>query len=318
MKTASKILILLLAAALLCGCSNTTPDESTFGSTVIITGSMEEESTAPVGETQATEPEEEYPYDYTLKSFFDYEDCYDHVPMANISGITADGQPYSVLPMDGYSVGQGAVSDGTYGYFLLSGGDGTNCLIYKIDMRTWEVVKTNVIAVEHGNGVAYNPNTNKLVVSHCTPNPELVSIVNPDTLEVEEVLDLGRGVQSITYNAKHGMYVIRVNGTWDMALLDENFEEVAYFKGVNSNLGKQCISCDDDYIYRLDSGVIADPGTEAIVVYDWDGNYVGVYRVNSTQETEALIVYNGEYYITFYQTGARVYKLDFDKSLLSG
>lgn len=322
MKTASKILILLLIAALLCGCSNNGSETdptviSVNGDAVTIYGSTEEETEPSNPEDDVTEPTEQYPYDFTLKSFFDVEDCFKYAPIADIGPVTEGGSFYQVTGDSTFNVGQGSVSDGTYGYFMLSSGvDKTNSMIIKIDLSTWTEVGRNIIATEHCNGIAYNPGTNRLVVAHCSPSSQVLSIVNPDTLEVEEVVTTATKIQSITYNAKHGMYVVRISSSFDFALLDEDFNQVSYCKGIDSTLGKQCIACDDDYIYILDSGVVQQPGTEGFLVYDWDGNYMGVYRVNSFAETESILIHNGEYYITFYQAGARVYKMDFDKSLL--
>lgn len=292
---------------------------SVNGDSVTIYGSPEEETVpaAPTEDAANTEPTEQYPYDFTLKSFFDVEDCHKYAPLATLEGVTADAPFFQVPGIDHYSVGQGAVSDGTYGYFCLSSGTNANMgRIRKVDLRTWEiVVDSEELPIGHCNGIAYNDTANKLVVAHYT-NGKLLSIVDPDTLEVVDTVETSVSIGSISYNASHGLYVVRVKTTFDFVLLDENFEQVAYCKGVDSKIGKQCSFCDDDYIYLLDSGVIAKPGTECFTVYDWDGNYLGVYKVDSFQETEAIFTYNGEYYITFYQSGARVYKMNFDKSLL--
>lgn len=319
-KTAIKCVVLLLIAALLCGCNQTPAvDENVTGVTIV--GAMEETQAtdaASLGGQTSDATEELYPYDFTLKSFFDVDDCHKYAPVATLGEVA--GELFFQVPgIDDFNIGQGAVSDGTYGYFCLSSGSNTKeGQIRKVDLRTWEIVAdSGPIPVEHCNGIAYNAKINKLVVAHYTTGNKL-SIVDPDTLQVEDTVTTAMDIGSISYNESRGLYVGRIKNEFDFVLLDENFEEVAYCKGVDSKIGKQCSFCDDDYIYMLDSGVKAKPGTECFTVYDWDGNYLGVYKVDTFQETEAIFEYNGDYYLTIYQTGARVFKLNFDKSLLAG
>lgn len=325
MKTASKLLILLLAALLLCGCA-AVPGESTSGNPAPSTQAPTEagETTAPT-EPEATEIL--YPYDYTSAAFFQIEDCLKFAPKASLVGIDGNKKPFNILATeDGYTVAQGAACDGTYGYFLqantsavINGEITEACRLIKVDLSSWEIVEmSEPLLVEHGNGLTYNSKTHKLVAAHCSPNPRQLSIINADTLQVEQVVELKRNVQSIAYNAKRDQYVVRMSGRWNFAILDADFQEISYHEtGIETPLGSQNSFCDDDYIYMLDSGVVDMPGMECFTVYDWDGNYQGVYRVSSVQETEAIFLYNGEYYITFYNgSGTRVYKMEFDKTLL--
>ena len=59
------------------------------------------------------------------------------------------------------------------------------------------------------------------------------------------------------------------------------------------------------------------PGMEVVKVYDWNGEYMGIFRVDSVSEQEALFNLDGKYYITFYTgNGGRVYEIQYDFSLL--
>lgn len=319
MKKISKVLLLLLVAALLlCACSQ----ES--GSVTII-GAQEEPtpSTEPV-QTQPGDEEAEYPYDYTMSSIFSVANCYNYVPRAEIKGVLDNNMPFAIKAIDGYTVHQGACTDGTYGYFLLANPNGfingeseEHCIMYKVDMSTWEVVATSeALRVQHGNSITYNSNTGKLVVSHCKPDANQVSIVDPDTLSVEETITLTTNIWGIAYNPARNLYVGRYGD--DMFVFDENFKQIDMFMGVNDLLGVQNIACDDNYIYMLNSGVIAMPGTEGIAVYDWNGGFRGVFRVGSMQETESLLISNGKFYVTFYTgNGGTLYELDLDLSMLN-
>lgn len=316
MKSATKVLLLLLImAALLCGCANTPAETPTAAPTQAPTE-------APT--TEPTEPK--YPYDYTKTDFFQVENCLNYAPMAKLVGVK-NGAPFDFKKTeDGYTVAQGAASDGTYGYFALCNTsaqiDGEfleAARIVKVDLATWETVAiSEPVRTFHSNGMAYNSKTNKLLVVHNKPEYQNISIINPDTLQVEEVVTIDRYIQSIGYNEARDQYVVRISGNWNFAILDADFHEVAYIKtGVTTPLGSQCMTCDDDYIYMLDSGVNKMPGYECFTVYDWDGNYLGVFRLPSMQESEALIIIGDTYYVTFYNgSGGRLYELQFDKTRL--
>ena len=270
--------------------------------------------------------ENPYPYDYTRKSFFFIKNCLDYAPKVTLSGVK-NGAPFDFKATeDGYSVAQGAVSDGKYAYLCLvntsANIDGEYmeaCRIVKVDMDTWETVTVSQpLRTFHSNGIAYNSKTNKLVVVHNKPEFRKISVIDPETFEVERVVELDRNIQSISYSAKRDQYVVRMSGNWNFAVLDADFHEVAYYAtGVQTPLGSQCMVCDDERIYMLDSGVIKMPGYECITVYDWQGNYLGVYRIPSFQESEAIIIRNGEFYLTFFNgSGGRLYRLELDLSLL--
>ena len=317
MRNASKIIVLLLVVALFSGCANTPAETPTEAPTAAPTG-------APTTEPQPTEPK--YPYDYTKTDFFQVENCLNYAPMAKLVGVQS-GAPFDFKKTeDGYTVAQGAATDGTYGYFALCnpnaniGGEYIEAArIVKVDLATWEIVKTGEpIRTCHSNGMTYNSKTNKLLVVHNKPEFQNISIVDPETLQVEEVVTMDRAIQSIGYSAERDQYVVRMSGNWNFVVLDADFNEVAYIEtGVTTPLGSQCMTCDDDYIYMLDSGVTKMPGYECFTVYDWSGKYLGVYRLPSMQESEALLIVGDTYYVTFFNgSGGRLYELQFDASRL--
>lgn len=295
--------LIVVLALLLCGCA------------------------AVPAETTPSATQSPYPYDYTDPDFFQIENCLNYAPMATLVGAVDGKAPFDIKSTkDGYTVAQGACSDGTYGYFLQANPSGNingefkeACKIIKVDMRTWEIVQeSEPLDVCHGNGMGYNSKTNKLVVSHNKPEFQNISVIDPETLQVERVVTIDRNIQSISYNEKRDQYVVRISGNWNFAILDADFNEVRYCQtGITTPLGSQCMLCDDDYIYLLDSGVTKMPGVECFTVYNWEGDYLGVYRIPAVQETESIILYHDKYYLTFFNgSGTRVYELQFDRSLL--
>ena len=165
--------------------------------------------------------------------------------------------------------------------------------------------------------MTYNPKTNQILVAHCQNRTQEFSYVDPDTLTITGRKSLGRNFYSITYNETHDKYVIGIKGTNNFVIYDGAFNKLGEYEGVDpgsayQTIGYQNIHCDEDYIYILYTG-----DTQAIMCYDWDGNFCGVYRIDAYQEDEALFHVGDQFYITFYTgSGGRVYKLDFDKDLL--
>lgn len=309
-KTIKRILALALASMMLCGCQQTTPvDEDTDGQTT--TGNVQEE-------TEESE-EEELLFQPSQEEFLSMKDFFDYLPRAAIKGVKADGTYFQLPNVGDHTVMQGGCSDGTYMYLILENNEEATDIITKVDMSTWEIVKqSEALPLHHGNGMGYNSKTNKLFVSHNTGAVKDVSIVNPDTLKIEKTFSLEYGIYGIAYNEKRDCYVIGLSGLSAFAVLDSNFVELGYYEGNDLDLANQSVSCDDNYIYVGNSGVTTNPGMEVVKVYNWMGEYQGIFRVDSVSEQEAFIPINGKNYITFFTgNGGRVYEIELDYSLLA-
>ena len=314
------LLLILLTAVALWGCDSEAAVEVT---------------------TQPTETEVTYPYDFTSEDFFYMKDCLNYIPLATLSGVQDDGTFFALdiyeheSTSGGFYVMQGGCTDGQYAYFVLEGSnvliDGENYkkghVISKVDMATWQVVAVSEpMSLGHGNGMCYNPKRNQLVVAMCNDventadldETKCVALVDADTLELVEVRELALALNAIDYNPKRDLYVAGIKGnSAAFAVLDADFVELGWYPGSNCGLGSQDVDCDDNYIYVGNSGVGVMPGMEVVKVYDWNGEYVGIFRVDSVSEQEALFNHNGEYYITFYAgNGGRAYKIHYDFSLL--
>lgn len=319
-KRIKQLLAGLLLGVTLCGCQmNPAPTETTV----------------PTVGTTPTATEVTYPYDFTNEDFFYVKDYLNYIPTAELSGVKEDGSYFQLLSYEGFTVMQGGCTDGKYCYFYLSNtnylyqeGLAMECgMIFKVDMKTWEIVKqSEPLPLSHGNGMTYNPKLDRIIVSYCNDyghteedETKMIGFVDPETLELVESKNIGIQLTSIEYNEKRDLYVIGAkNNPAAFTVLDANFVELGYYPGNNVGLGTQDVGCDDNYIFVGNSGVESNPGMEVVKVYNWDGDYVGMYRVGSVTEQEAIFNYDGKYYITFFTgSGGRLFEINFDFSLLA-
>ena len=309
-KKMKKILALALASMVLCGCGQTTPPDD----------ETKEPATEEQGKTLGgKQEEEELLYQPNQEEFLSMKGFFDYLPKAGLSGVTSDGNYFQLSNVGDHTVMQGGCSDGKYMYLILENNKAATDIITKVDMSTWEIVKqSEPLPLHHGNGMGYNSKTNELLVSHNTGAPKDVSIVDPETLTIKKTFSLDYGIYGISYNEKRDCYVIGFSGLSAFAVLDSNFVELGYYEGHGIGLANQSVSCDDDYIYVGNSGVGSNPGMEVVKIYNWMGEYQGIFRVDSVSEQEAFIPINGKHYITFYTgNGGRLYEIDIDYSKLA-
>ena len=190
---------------------------------------------------------------------------------------------------------QGGGTDGRYGYFIMvTRGPSETALsyIHKIDLETWETVKiSKPLPMYHANDLTYDPKNHRLVVSHCDVKPDEISLVDPETLERQEVKTIAQKHYSIAYNPNKGLYVTGKSRTYDFVLLDEQFRPVTLLAGEDGHI-KQGLECDDDFIYFFQTGVRYN----WIFVFDWDGTFLRKIPVPMVGESENLFV-RGDHFI---------------------
>lgn len=227
----------------------------------------------------------------------------------------------TIQQKDDWSAVQGGCTDGKYAYVLVENSEiaktdasrRRQCILRKIDLQTWEVVaESKALPLDHGNDITYNSKLNQLVVTHCYDSPTHLSFINPDTLEIESTKEYYHSVYGIAYDAAHDRYVMGIRGSYEFAIFDGDFNLLQYFHGVDTHYTKQGIECDEDYIYFVTSS------ENAIVCYDWDGNFKGVYDIEGTdEEVEHLFTDGKSWYLsTNLGSGGKSYEVTFDRTLL--
>ena len=209
---------------------------------------------------------------------------------------------------DCYKNMQGCGSDGRYGYFVLvSRGDSATAKshIYKVDLETWKIVKiSGELMMNHANDVAYDSKNHRLIVSHCDVNPDEVSVVDPDTLEILETKKIPQRHFSIAYNPNKGLYVAGKSRTYDFVLLDDDFRPVRLLPGVEGYV-KQGLECDDEFIYFFQTGKEAN----WIFVFDWEGSLIRKIVVPMVGESESLFVRGDRFVAAFNNHADRVVEI---------
>lgn len=132
-------------------------------------------------------------------------------------------------PNSGYAVAQGAATDGTYAYYMLASSTTQMGRVLKIRLSDGAVVgRGPVIAIHHANGMTYDSKRKKLVAVGYGAYRHNLSIINPDTLQLEENKTLqytyasqisgmpsgaqNNGIAAISYIPKYDVYVARSRG----------------------------------------------------------------------------------------------------------
>ncbi|MGN0732665.1 MAG: hypothetical protein ACI4LC_00665 [Emergencia sp.] len=219
-----------------------------------------------------------------------------------------------------YDTVQGGCTDGTYAYYALNRRTVDNCKIVKMRLSDNKIVMvSDILAIDHGNGMAYNPDTNELIVNNCTGNPKRLTVINPDTLKIKKKVDVSipqnmtgasnnegtgiTGFSSITYNQKRGVYVALTKGRTGFLMMDKKFNVIEYMPLDYKTTGKlwQCLDSTDEYLLIAHS-----PNGNAgniIAIYDWEGRYVTSIRLLTGYELENIYHVGTQFYATYYLTG---------------
>lgn len=226
-----------------------------------------------------------------------------------------------------HTVMQGGGTDGKYAYFCMEDqkNDYHNTPIHttrlvKVDMETCELVDVSEpLSLGHSNDLCYNSRTNKLLVVHCgftSEDTARVSIVDPDTLTVEEVITLPFGTHCMSYDETSDRYI--VGRSRNFAILDSNFQVLVSKVNVGSDsfckeeeLITQGCDSDSEYVYFVYGGRNSGgPWVNYLVAYDWNGNMVTAKVIpNMTEESENIFHIGNTIYVACNGNNAPVYEI---------
>ena len=211
-----------------------------------------------------------------------------------------------------YKVQQGSCTDGAYGYFVLESQKDYKGCIVKIDLSDWTVAEKKYgLEIDHGNDLTYNPKINRIIAVHNKPNYNMLSFIDPDTLEVVETKKLDMRMYCIAYCEERDQYVVGLSGGFQHVILDADFNVLDFVSGKDTGLVKQGVDCDEKYIYFPQCA--ENNSVNQIVVYDWEGNYVNTVKISAFQEVESMFHVEDETYIAFNASGGYIYRAEMVK-----
>lgn len=206
---------------------------------------------------------------------------------------------------------QGGHYDGRYYYqtnikFDTASGQKENeTYILKYDMQTGETAAiSECLKLGHSNDIAWNPDTNQLLVVCNKPFYDQLGVLDPDTLEQTGTITLPVKIFCLDYEPGRKQYVAGLSGGQSFVILNEDFEVVSpEFQPTDETAGytTQGCCCDENYIYFVLHN------KSVITVYDWDGNYIKTIAFDSPGEPENISVVDGQIYVMVSRVGAAIF-----------
>ena len=205
---------------------------------------------------------------------------------------------------------QGACTDGEYLYTCLNDGakSGAVTTIVKTELRSGKVVaKYEGIMIDHANDLTYNPKTNEILACHNSPNNQLVSIFDAETMEFKETIKLRENIYAIEYDEDEDRYWIGLSGSYDYMSYNAAFKKSSkIIRGYSNGFTKQGVDADDKYLYFVLYK------TNCIAVYTKDGEYVRQIDLPVTAGEPENISHVGDTFYIVYNnpswTGGIVYE----------
>ena len=194
--------------------------------------------------------------------------------------------------------------------------------IVKYDPATGkELARSEQLNLGHANDITYNSKLDRLVLAHCSPVGNQVSIINYETLTIEQTYYISKSIYCIDYNATEDKYVV--------GLLGDQYAEQS-FQILNSNLtpiGNESVetpyappedaafknyitqgcTSDDAYIYFGISDYTKEYDEENKLTKDATGNYIAVYNWSGEFQTVIHIPFD-----TYTEDGKRIeYEIEY-------
>ena len=223
--------------------------------------------------------------------------------------ITADYTELLNSPAQGqYRVAQGAASDGTFVYLALRNSDDTGSVITKHRLDDGSLVAVSpVLDLGHANDMTFNTEKNLIVVAHGQKQGKIITLVNPDTLEFIEDVNIEMGAGAITYNPNTDSYAISQGGK-SLHMLDQDLKYVTSFDRTKPDgYTAQGMGSDETYI----NFPMSSSSQNILDTFDWEGNPVGQIIIPTKHESESLFYVNGRHFVSFNVNGATVCEIFF-------
>jgi hypothetical protein len=188
---------------------------------------------------------------------------------------------------------QGGCSDGEKYYYQVfmrrdnpSGQEHNEVRVAKIDMENDKVVQlSRNFWLHHANDITYNKKTHKLLVCNNAPHRNWLTVLDPDTLEMERTIELPVQIFGITYNEARDIYAAGISFGKSFCLLDADFhvidDKIYPPTPLTDRYVNQGIGSDDDFIYFAfwDAYTLRETPADfqsTVAAYRWDGSFAGL------------------------------------------
>ena len=212
------------------------------------------------------------------------------LPFSETTGLCTTR--YQLYTDEQFPVLQGGGTDGKYLYFahMTWVKDGVQTgIICKYDPETGALLgKSEEMPIDHANDITYNEKKDVLVITHNAPNRQLISYVNPHTLEYLGTHDIGYEIYCMSYNEKRDQYIVGLSGGMDFAKTDGEFGKITDYASVDTKYVTQGMATDDDFIYFVLHRL------PCITKYDWDGNFVEYIPLDRKSDEPENIMFLGD------------------------
>ena len=215
----------------------------------------------------------------------------------------------------GYTMG--GVSDGEYIYISQNKGGNANTQILKIDPDTYEVVATSAM-FETGIGEESKDNSRLfikdgklycVVTGRVVRSIELSAFTDGCSLDIDETLpfnNVSGDLIDAEYNGTLQKYAVLSAQTLSLLDGEGNLVKQIMLSGnkpsEQASQNPSSIASDDKYIYV--SHKLNDQNDVLILVYDWEGNFVGscapsgIRLTSEGYNTQSIFIHNGVVYAT--------------------
>ncbi len=191
----------------------------------------------------------------------------------------------------------------------------TKCRVLKIDTTSWTVSKSSEeLKIDHANDMTYNTKTNKILISNNSPNYNAITVLDPNTLQIEanhillNKYDSQQNptpikIYSISYDEVNDCYYCGISNSSNFVKLNSDFSFAKDITGYDMNLlrgddskayTRQTIETDNGYFYST----FYLPNS--VFKYSFEGELIGKYEFeNQDGEAEFSFFLNNEFYICY-------------------
>ncbi|MBO7376858.1 MAG: hypothetical protein J6V01_07110 [Clostridia bacterium] len=236
--------------------------------------------------------------------------------LINGKTVVADvSNPRNTTSRNGFTVGQGATTDGKnfYTALLKKSTDTDEITRFPIDKNAPDaqpVAKAVDLPLSHANDMCFSLRDNAVIVDKMAGTE--LAYLDPETLEIKKtvsVTTVDGAIWAVAYLNSREEFVLRAGTSLYITDADFNLKKSAQYNSTQGYTG-QGMDCDDRLIYIPQSK--GDNTNDNIIeIYDWDLNLIRVVHLPISTECETIMNWAGKYYMHFNVRNSSVYDLDF-------